>query len=58
MKKITFILLIFCAFTVKAQINLVPNPSFEIAQWDGNIYGAPLACAPPMVQCILCHYYS
>ena len=29
MKKITFILLIFCVFTAKSQINLVPNPSFE-----------------------------
>jgi OOP family OmpA-OmpF porin len=29
MKKLTLILLVFCVFTIKAQTNLVPNPSFE-----------------------------
>lgn len=29
MKRIAFTLIMFCAFTIKAQVNLVPNPSFE-----------------------------
>jgi hypothetical protein len=29
MKRIAFMLIMFCAFTIKAQVNLVPNPSFE-----------------------------
>jgi hypothetical protein len=30
MKKLTLILLVFCAFTIKAQVNLVKNGSFEL----------------------------
>ena len=47
MKKIAFIFLVFCAFTIKAQVNLVPNPSFEIAQGNNNQWGAFIESAPP-----------
>ena len=41
MKRIAFTLIMFCAFTIKAQVNLVPNPSFE--DTAGLIYpNAPL----------------
>jgi len=38
MKKIAFILIMFCVFTIKAQVNLVPNPSFE------DTIGTPFGC--------------
>jgi hypothetical protein len=40
-------LIMFCAFTIKAQVNLVPNPSFEIATDTTLFYSGYLYRATP-----------